>query len=236
MADTNRLTLPLLAAAQAQKHVTVNEALTRLDGLVQLVLLSVGQSAPPLSAPDGSCYGVPAGASGDWAAHDGQIAIASGGGWVFATPAQGWRAYIRDQAADALFDGSQWQVGGIAASPDGAAVVMEVAQVDHVIGAGTTSNVAAALPANSIVYGVTGRVITAISGSLGSFRLGVAGSDNRYGAGLGLAQGSWLRGLTGSPLTYYSDEDLLLSAEGGDFAGGTIRLAVHLMRLTLPSA
>ena len=40
MADTTNLTLPLLAASQAQKHVTVNEALTRLDGMVQLTLRS----------------------------------------------------------------------------------------------------------------------------------------------------------------------------------------------------
>ncbi|RZJ39922.1 MAG: DUF2793 domain-containing protein, partial [Brevundimonas sp.] len=30
-----RLCLPYLAAAQMQKHVTLNEALTRLDALVQ---------------------------------------------------------------------------------------------------------------------------------------------------------------------------------------------------------
>ena len=34
--NTARLGLPLLQPAQAQKHVTVNEALMRLDGLVNL--------------------------------------------------------------------------------------------------------------------------------------------------------------------------------------------------------
>ena len=41
--------------------------------------------------------------------------------------------------------------------------------------------------------------------------------------------------LTSTPQTYYSDTDLLLTGEGGDFAGGDIRLAVHLMNLTIPS-
>ncbi len=35
MTDTTRLGLPLLAPAQAQKHVTVNEALGRLDAVVR---------------------------------------------------------------------------------------------------------------------------------------------------------------------------------------------------------
>ena len=46
MADTTNLTLPLLAASQAQKHVTVNEALSRLDGMVQLRLLSISTATP----------------------------------------------------------------------------------------------------------------------------------------------------------------------------------------------
>ena len=35
-----RLGLPYLAAGQMQKHVTLNEALTRLDSLVQLAVVS----------------------------------------------------------------------------------------------------------------------------------------------------------------------------------------------------
>ena len=37
---TPNLLLPYLAAAQAQKHVTLNEALRLLDALVQLVIQS----------------------------------------------------------------------------------------------------------------------------------------------------------------------------------------------------
>ncbi len=44
---TPNLALPYLAAAQAQKHVTVNEALDALDGLVQLSVISAALAAPP---------------------------------------------------------------------------------------------------------------------------------------------------------------------------------------------
>lgn len=235
MADTSRLELPLVEPAQAQKHVTVNEALSRLDGLVQLVLQSVTTTLPPALANGGDCYGVPLGAVNDWAGQEGKIAIYSGGGWTFAPAQIGFRGYIVDQSAHASFDGADWAAGAAAASANGAATIQEVIEIDHVIGAGATSVVVAALPANAVVYGATGRVLSGITGTLTSFRIGVSGSDNRYGSGLGLSQGSWLRGLTGTPLTYYSPEDLILTGEGGDFAGGTLRIAVHLLRLTLPN-
>jgi hypothetical protein len=45
-----------------------------------------------------------------------------------------------------------------------------------------------------------------------------------------------MRGLTGTPLTYYSGEDLILTGDGGDFSGGEIRLAIHYAQFSLPTA
>lgn len=62
MSDTStNLLLPFLAAAQAQKHVTVNEALLKLDALVQLAVVSATTSAEPGSPSDGQVYILPAG-------------------------------------------------------------------------------------------------------------------------------------------------------------------------------
>ena len=64
---TPRLALPYLAAAQAQKHVTMNAALALLDGLVQTAVESRSVAAEPASPADGAIYILPAGASGaDW--------------------------------------------------------------------------------------------------------------------------------------------------------------------------
>ena len=60
--ETMRLGMPLLLPAQAQKHVTVNEALMRLDGQVNLVLQSVSTTTPPETVIDGACWAVPSGA------------------------------------------------------------------------------------------------------------------------------------------------------------------------------
>ena len=59
-----RLALPYLAAGQMQKHVTVNEALTRLDALVQTVVVSRTTAAQPGVPADGALWILPAGATG----------------------------------------------------------------------------------------------------------------------------------------------------------------------------
>ena len=236
MADTPRFTLPLLAAAQAQKHVTVNEALARVDALMHLRLLSVTTPTPPLTPPDGAAYGLPSGVVNDWAGHAGEVAIFVNGGWAFVPATQGLKAYVVDQGGEATFDGATWVLGVQTVTLNGAGMVARTIEVDHTVSAGPTSSISFAIPGQSVVYGVTGRVVADITGTATGFSLGVAASTNRYGSGLSLAQGAWLRGLTGAPLTYYAAEDLVLTAEGGSFTGGTLRLAVHCLQFTLPSA
>jgi len=53
MTDTPHLGLPTLAAAQAQKHVTHNEALHRLDALVMLAVADRDLAAPPAAPAEG---------------------------------------------------------------------------------------------------------------------------------------------------------------------------------------
>ena len=74
MAETPNLVLPYLAANQSQKHVTVNEALRRLDALVQISVQSTALATPPASPTEGQRWIVPASPTGAWAGHAGQIA------------------------------------------------------------------------------------------------------------------------------------------------------------------
>lgn len=235
MTETSQLGLPLLQPAQAQKHVTVNEALVRLDGLAQLQLQSTSVATPPPLADDGLCYGVPVGAVNEWAGQDGMVAIASNGGWVFVPPKLGWRAWVVDTGVQALFDGLIWSGAAIAVSPNRAAATFSVVEFDHVLGAESVSTTLVDIPQYAMIFSVTGRVRTAITGTLSSFDIGVASSSNRYGGGIGLAQGSWFVGITGQPVTYYSAEPLTLTANGGDFAGGEVRLVLQYYLPTPPS-
>lgn len=110
MADSPNLVMPYLEAAQAQKHVTHNDALVVLDALVQLSVLSSAETEPPGSFTDGDRYIVASGGTGDWAGWDNHVAAYQDGAWVEYTPLVGWVAW--DQAADQLltFDGSSWNV------------------------------------------------------------------------------------------------------------------------------
>lgn len=100
MADTPNLVLPYLAANQSQKHVTVNEALRRLDAMVQITVQNVALAAPPGSPTEGQRWILPASPTGAWAGHAGQIAAWQDGTWAFYAPLDGWTAV--DVSTDTL--------------------------------------------------------------------------------------------------------------------------------------
>lgn len=234
MTDTQNLTLPLLAASQAQKHVTVNEALQRLDGMVQLSLRSRSLTTPPGAVLEGECFGVPNSAVNDWAGHDGEVAQYVAGGWVFFTPQAGWRAYVADIGTVDLHDGTGWRAGGISVAPGGGGMQIRTVEADVTLTAGASVTAALSFPARSIVFGATGRVTQAITGTLTDWRLGDAASDTRFGNGLGIAQNSWVSGPV-APFVVWANTPLELTANGGDFAAGTVRIAVHFAEFAIPN-
>lgn len=110
MPDTTpNLSMPLILPAQAQKHVTHNEALQLLDTLVQLVLQSRSLTTPPATPVTGQIYGVPAGATGAWAPHIDTVAVFMNAGWFHIIPQEGWRAYVIDEAAELTRDATGWK-------------------------------------------------------------------------------------------------------------------------------
>ncbi|MCO8146436.1 DUF2793 domain-containing protein [Rhodovulum tesquicola] len=236
MTETANLSLPLLQAAQAQKHVTVNEALVKLDALVQLRLQSLGLAAPPADAHDGQAWGVAAGASGDWAGQAGSIAIADNGGWIFAEPLAGWRAWIVDTDSEMRHDGTRWvpvATSG-AVTPTGAAFATRVVEFDHPISAGGAQPTTQMIPSHAMVFAVTARVIDPITGTVQAWSLGSEGAPDRFGSGLGTGLNSYALGVLGQPMTYYGPEPLVLTPLDGTFAGGKVRFAVHYAEFAPP--
>lgn len=108
MSETPNLALPFLAAGQAQKHVTMNEATEILDAVVHLSVFSRTLGIPPVSPTSGARYLVPPGATGVWQGQSGKIASWNGFGWRFLEPREGWLLW--DQSADIhlVFDGALW--------------------------------------------------------------------------------------------------------------------------------
>lgn len=113
MSDSPSLALPYLAAAQAQKHVTHNEALSLLDGLVHLAVVSRVVATPPSSPTDSQRYLIPASPTGDWAGQMAKIALRMDGIWRFIMPKEGFRLWVSDEDVLLSFDGASWVPPGV---------------------------------------------------------------------------------------------------------------------------
>ncbi|MEM1191864.1 MAG: DUF2793 domain-containing protein [Pseudomonadota bacterium] len=112
MEQSPKLALPYVMPQQAQKHVTVNEGLRRLDALVQLTVISRAQNSQPQTPLEGDGYLLTADATGaDWAGQPAQtLCVFQDGFWAFFAPIRGWRAFVQDEDALCVFDGSAWSV------------------------------------------------------------------------------------------------------------------------------
>lgn len=111
---TPLLTLPLIMPAQAQKHVTHNEALAGLDALVHLSVRSRALGSPPAASPaEGERYLVAAPAGGAFSGAAGKLAVFVDGAFRFFTPREGWVCWVEDEARLLVHRGGTWQV------PDG---------------------------------------------------------------------------------------------------------------------
>ncbi|RMH22089.1 MAG: DUF2793 domain-containing protein, partial [Gammaproteobacteria bacterium] len=117
MANTENLNLPVVAASQAQKHVTVNESLYALDAIVQLAVIDKDLTSPPGSPTAGDRYIVGASSTGAWAGQDGNIAAYQNGTWEFYTPKSGWVVYVEDEGIQYLYLSGAWS--SLNLSPDG---------------------------------------------------------------------------------------------------------------------
>ena len=108
MDETANLLLPYILAAQAQKHVTHNEALRKLDALVHLAVVDRDATAPPATPAEGDRYLLPAAPTGAWAGHGHKIAAYQDGAWAFYSPNEGWFAWVADEDLAVVWDGATW--------------------------------------------------------------------------------------------------------------------------------
>lgn len=69
---------------------------------------------------------------------------------------------------------------------------------------------------------------------LTALKLGVAGGDDRYGIQIGYQENSTVVGVSSSPVTYYADTPVKLTAVSGQFSTGKIRLKLYAMKFALP--
>lgn len=110
-AATPRLGLPYLAAGQAQKELTHNEALVLADAMVCASVVGVAVDAPPASPAPGQCWIVGAAPTKEWAGQAGALAVWTSGGWRFVPPCDGFVAWVPGERLWVVRDGGSWRKG-----------------------------------------------------------------------------------------------------------------------------
>lgn len=113
--------LPYLHPGQAQKEFFVNEALARLDALVQASVLDE-RAQPPSDPQPGDAHLVAAGATGEWQGADDAIAVYQGSAWLFQPPTQ--RASVRriDTGQICIYSNG-WSMAAEPAEPAGGTTI-----------------------------------------------------------------------------------------------------------------
>jgi hypothetical protein len=232
MTNTSRLGLPVIEAAQAQKHVTHNEALTLLDALTQLAVESRTVTIPPGAPPDGACYIPAAGATGAWAGWSGQIALFNGGGWVRIIPVSGLKAWVKAERLTVTYEDDIWR-DGISLTGHGGRVTLRAKEEELALaGAFVDTADAAFIPDRAIVLGVASRTTLAVTGAT-SYGVGIVGNTTQFGNLLGAALNSTNNGVIG-PTAFYADTRVRITANGGNFTAGKVRLVVYFLEMSIP--
>lgn len=237
-----RLGLPYVVAAQAQKHIPINESLARLDGLVQLAVESRAVAMQPASPIAGGVWILPAAATGSaWAGQPaGTLMRFEAGAWEALVPAEGVLAWVKDENQMVVYDGAAWTPLSAtfrsltaAASPNLANTRLEILEQEVTLsGASTATSIA--IPSRAIVLAVSSRTTVAVTGAT-AYNCGVAGEASKFGGSLGVAKNSSNIGVIG-PTAYYADTPVVLTAIGGNFVSGKVRVAIHLMRFDAPAS
>jgi len=232
MSETAKFKLPLIAANQAQKHVTHNEALAELDDLMGLHVLGRMLTTPP-AASDGDCYLVPVGAAAEWLGQDGRIASRRDGVWRFYEPVDGQTAYVANEGTLIIrSNGAWWDYGGLLApvatlSRGAFGGLSQIATLEAELSglSGAYVETSPIIPDRAIVFGVSTRTSAEITGA-SSYGCGLTGEPDKFGGLLGTSAGSQNAGVIG-PQAFYAATPVRLTANGGAFTGGSVRLAVH---------
>ena len=247
MSDTTtRLLLPYILAAQAQKHVTHNEALRRLDGLINLTVTDRTRTPPPTTPTEGQAHLVAGGANGLWAGWSGDIAVWADGAWLRLPAQPGWRLWVIDESVMLVRVSVNWipldaamglvirgATVSLAQSATGGTTGLGIIDATESAMTGSAVTTSLILPANTLILGVTARVSTTIAGATG-FALGIAGEPELFGAGYGLDTGTEAVGVIG-PRVFTTATPVVVTAEGGSFTGGALQLACHTLTLGAPT-
>jgi hypothetical protein len=122
----------------------------------------------------------------------------------------------------------------LAQAPVGSAIELAVDEelLSDLSGASVDSTIT--IPDRAIVLCVSTRTVTAVTGAA-SYDCGIAGEPSKFGDSLGIAAGSTNSGVIG-PQAFYAPTPIRLTANGGSFTGGAVRIAAQYLLPRVPTS
>ena len=128
---TRRHLLPNLYVGQAQKELTHNEGLARIDALLHPVA-EARLAAPPVGltdASDGLCWLIDSSATGAWLGLTGKLARWSGGSWRYIMPVAGMTLWLASADKRLFYIAGEWVEFNAINDPTGGTVIDAEARV-----------------------------------------------------------------------------------------------------------
>lgn len=149
MATTTHLGVTFVEQSQSQKEVTVNEALARIDAVLNTGAQSRSIATPPGSPATGDVYIVAASPTGDWSGHAGEITYFDQV-WRFIVPLEGMTLWVNDEDVTYIYSGSLWQSQAlpVVTTLSGTAHTLDSSYVHKTIQTTNASAVVITLPNN----------------------------------------------------------------------------------------
>ncbi len=112
MTTTSHLAISLVEQSQAQKEITINQAISRIDAILNTGAKSRSTATPPTTPATGDVYIVANSPTGDWAGQAGKVAYFDAI-WRFITPNEGMEIWVNDEDLTARYNGANWLLDGV---------------------------------------------------------------------------------------------------------------------------
>lgn len=227
MSRTERLGLPHILQAQAQKEVTHNQALNKLDVFVMPIVEAISNT-PPTNVAGGNIYIVGTSPEDVFSGHNNDLAQYLGDSWMFYTPIAWMDVIIKETQSRIIFDGNSWVPYGLITRDSGEYLRVEHWQEDIAL-AGNSVSTVQVLPDHSSVIAINIIVLEDITG-VPSFAVGVKDDPSRYGDRISVAKDTTNIGMSYHPITYYSNTPITFTPNEMEFTGGVVRVTAQYFK------
>ncbi len=144
-----------------------------------------------------------------------------------------WTVHLEDERQVAVFTDSAWRDRIVGTSSGGGIRLVAIEEELMLTGAFVDAT-AAVIQDRTIVLAVASRTTEAVTGA-SSYSVGIAGDPSKFGGSLDTALGSTNIGVIG-PTAFYANTPIRVTANGGNFADGKVRVVLYALAFAAPSS